>query len=98
MGDLLQQIMTVYVWLVQGNSSDMLRGNSSSLEADWEGSLLEGMSLDLHCSTVLSLSVDSYGPGHVNCLPCPASILFIVFPRALEAAQLPLGLKAILRS
>lgn len=30
------------LWLVQGNSSDMLRGDSSSLEADWEGSLLEG--------------------------------------------------------
>ena len=28
-------------WL-QGNSTDLLRGNSQSLEADWEGSLLEG--------------------------------------------------------
>lgn len=28
--------------MVQGNSAEMLRGSSQSLEADWEGSLLEG--------------------------------------------------------
>ena len=26
----------------QGNSAELLRGSSQSLEADWEGSLLEG--------------------------------------------------------
>lgn len=95
---LLMLVPAMFFWLVvQGNSSDMLRGNSSSLEADWEGSLLEGMWLDLRCSTMLSLSADGCGPGHVKYSPNPASILFIASLCAREAAQLPLGWEAILR-
>ena len=35
--------------MLQGNASEMARGSSASLEADWEGSLLEGQHPLLLC-------------------------------------------------